>query len=167
MFLRADSFWTECHQKNPPQKTLKSFLYCFLYVSSYRAFSLLTEITNQAPMPTPVQSEGCQNFSNPDIFYLFVQIKISLPKEENKLKLGSVWYFLKIIFDGSIHKEKLQHGCSHSRFHTHICHPNGFPENVFHAHFILLETIIPPLTHPSKFLFKVVILQLDLSKYSL
>lgn len=64
---------------------------------------------------------SCQNFSNPECFYLLVWVKVSLTKEENEWKSGIVWYFLKLISNGSIHKEKLYLSVSRLLLHTHTC----------------------------------------------
>lgn len=156
MFGDRNGQFLDCHQKDPTPKTLKSFFYClFLLLPPFKV-SLLAEIINQAMMPTSVQSEGCQNFSNPDIFHLLVWIKISLPKERNELKVRSCLVILENYFQWQHTKEAFSLCLSlaltffHKHTHTHIPihltqskQTNGFPENVFHSHALFQKLLFP------------------------
>lgn len=97
MFLKADSFWNWTPLDSPQKTLVFPLVFCLFPPIKLSLFWLKSQTKPQC-LP--------QDFSNPDIFYLFVYIKMSLPKEKNKLKLGSVWYFLTIIFDGGTHDKR-------------------------------------------------------------
>lgn len=118
-----DSFWTGCHQKNPTHQNIKVISLSFLFPPL--KLSLFWLIINQALTPVSVQSEVYQNRPDPETFYLLVWIRVSLPKEENELKLRIVRQFLKIITDGSIHKQLyLSLSLILTFFHIHTYIPN-------------------------------------------